>query len=129
MVVSAPAEVLPLETMVVFVPARSSAGRSAEDTVPSVGQAIESIEYGKSSRDSVVGRVSCAWSAASPVVVPSLEVSVGAGDEVCPGVADGVGAGVSAPGKFSDSTDWSSEIGDRMPSDPAWRRPVTSASA
>ena len=60
---------------------------------------------------------------------PPDEVSVGAGDEVCPGVAVGVGAGVSAPGKFSDSTDWSREIGERMPSDPAWRRPVTSASA
>ncbi len=44
MVVSAPAEVFPLATIVVVVPASRSAGRSPWATVPSTGHATSSIE-------------------------------------------------------------------------------------
>ncbi len=114
-VVSGPAEVLPLETIVVSVPAFARAGRSSVATVPSTGQETSSSDQGKSSRSRVVGRVGAVSVPVLPAVASSDGVGASDGDAVSPGVAEavgpvGVGVGVLAPGKWSSSTCWSREM-------------------
>ena len=132
-VVSAPAEVFPLATIVAVAPASVSALRSSVATVPSAGHAIDDIVYGKSRSCAVVGMV-VGWSSGAVPVVPfgsavAVALALADGSAVAVALPVGVGAGVDAPGKSSGFTSWSREIGPRMPDAPAWRSPVTSASA